>query len=195
MLYFRSIQRCSTRKCARLGETKLSDEEGVINAGPKVNLIWMHDLLDQSKSFKEIASSPRLREVANSFLIDARNHGKSEHVSVHTFNAMSLDLVEYIANRNMDNIFLLGHGMGGKTILTALHQHKAFLENRVKGVVLLNTLPRGINAAGLASAQRYINQLKSIDLSEVHSKEEASIKINEKISIKSVAEKVLANLK
>lgn len=61
---------------------------------------------------------------------------------------MAYDLVEYIANRNMKDIFLIGHSMGGRTILSAMHDHHAFLKERVKGVIIVDVLPSSYAVAG-----------------------------------------------
>ena len=74
-------------------------------------------------------------------MLDARNHGKAEHTKTMTFPEMAYDLVDYIANRDMKDIYLLGHSMGGRTIMAAMRDHKAFLEDRVKGVIIVDVLP------------------------------------------------------
>lgn len=51
---------------------------------------------------------------------------------------MAYDLVEYLANRDMKDLFLIGHSMGGSTILTAMKNHKAFLSDRTKGVIIVD---------------------------------------------------------
>lgn len=56
-----------------------------------------------------------------------RNHGKSEHTRTMSFPEMAYDLVDYIANRDMKDIYLLGHSMGGRTVMSAMRDHKAFL--------------------------------------------------------------------
>lgn len=44
-----------------------------------------------------------------------------------TYQEMAYDLVDYIANRDMRDIYLLGHSMGGRTVMAAMRDHKAFL--------------------------------------------------------------------
>jgi pimeloyl-ACP methyl ester carboxylesterase len=42
-------------------------------------------------------------------LLDARNHGDSEHRPTNTIPEMALDLLAFIDKHNLDNIFLMGH--------------------------------------------------------------------------------------
>ena len=73
---------------------------------------------------------------------------------------MSYDLIDYIVNRDMKNIYLLGHGMGGRIIMTAIKEHKSFLEDRVKGIILENSISTGVNLNETPASRainRYLN--------------------------------------
>lgn len=98
MMHLRLINRFGdVVKCARLGVTKPK----VIQSEKKPDLICLHELLDNSKTFTEFAANERIKETVNTCLLDARNHGKSEHCDSHTFKDMAYDLIDYIANRDM----------------------------------------------------------------------------------------------
>lgn len=139
MMRMRQAFRFCTFKCAIMNEIKVPALNGDLT---KNNMIWLHGMFDSSKTFVNMASDDQLRRLTNSFLLDARNHGDSEHCDSHSFEELSYDLVDYIANRDMKDIYLLGHSMGGRTIMTAMRDHKAFLEDRVKGVIIVDILPR-----------------------------------------------------
>lgn len=49
--------------------------------------------------------------------VDARNHGRSPHHHEHNYDAMAADLEVYIADNHLENVVLLGHSMGGKTVM------------------------------------------------------------------------------
>ncbi|MDT0643330.1 alpha/beta fold hydrolase [Zunongwangia sp. F363] len=54
-------------------------------------------------------------------LIDQRNHGKSPHTDDFNYNLLAEDIVEYCKTKNLKDIILMGHSMGGKTaMLTAV---------------------------------------------------------------------------
>ena len=49
--------------------------------------------------------------------IDMRNHGKSFHSEVFTYEAMVQDLVDYIEGNNLGTADIIGHSMGGKAAM------------------------------------------------------------------------------
>lgn len=50
-------------------------------------------------------------------LVDARNHGRSFHSEYFSYPFMVSDLADYCGYHNLEQIFLLGHSMGGKTAM------------------------------------------------------------------------------
>jgi len=56
------------------------------------------------------------------YAIDQRNHGRSPHDNLHTYDAMAEDLAEFLNDNNFSSASLMGHSMGGKTAMQfALH--------------------------------------------------------------------------
>ena len=49
--------------------------------------------------------------------VDGRNHGRSPHHHEHNYDAMAADLEVYIEDNHLENVVLLGHSMGGKTVM------------------------------------------------------------------------------
>ena len=49
--------------------------------------------------------------------VDGRNHGRSPHHHEHNYDAMAADLEVYIADNHLENVVLVGHSMGGKTVM------------------------------------------------------------------------------
>mgnify|MGYP000294829618 CR=1 FL=1 len=50
-------------------------------------------------------------------LIDQRNHGRSFHTEDFDYELMVEDLRNYIQHFNLENVNLIGHSMGGKTVM------------------------------------------------------------------------------
>lgn len=50
-------------------------------------------------------------------LIDQRNHGRSFHSDAFDYELMVEDLHNYIQHYNLENVNLIGHSMGGKTVM------------------------------------------------------------------------------
>ena len=75
-------------------------------------IIILHGLYGSSDNWFTIA-----RKLENNYTIylpDARNHGRSPHNTVHTYEAMRDDLKEFIDSHKIKNPILIGHSMGGK---------------------------------------------------------------------------------
>ena len=52
-------------------------------------------------------------------LLDLRNHGRSPHSNEMNYEFMANDINEYCSRKNLKNILLLGHSMGGKVAMQA----------------------------------------------------------------------------
>lgn len=51
------------------------------------------------------------------YLIDLRNHGQSPHHPDFNYDVMADDIIEFINQHQLENVFLMGHSMGGKTVM------------------------------------------------------------------------------
>ena len=84
------------------------------------DLIVLHGLLGTSDNWQTLA-----RGWSNDFRVwlpDARNHGRSPHHPDHSYAAMAADLGAFLDAHGIERASLLGHSMGGKTVLQyALH--------------------------------------------------------------------------
>lgn len=76
-------------------------------------LIILHGFLGMSDNWKTLGG----QYAAAGFqvhMVDLRNHGRSFHSDVFTYEAMVQDLLEYCRANQLEKIDLLGHSMGGK---------------------------------------------------------------------------------
>ena len=51
------------------------------------------------------------------YLLDQRNHGRSPHSDEFTYEAMAADLSGFLQDHSLENPVLVGHSMGGKTVM------------------------------------------------------------------------------
>jgi pimeloyl-ACP methyl ester carboxylesterase len=65
------------------------------------------------------------------YIVDQRNHGHSAHSAVMNYDAMAEDLEQLIANENLRDVYLIGHSMGGKTILRFAQTHAFLIEKMI----------------------------------------------------------------
>jgi pimeloyl-ACP methyl ester carboxylesterase len=79
-------------------------------------LLILHGLFGQSDNWNTLAK--QFSEQGFSvYTIDQRNHGLSPHSDEMSFSSMSSDLLELINDLALKNVILLGHSLGGKTVM------------------------------------------------------------------------------
>ena len=77
-------------------------------------LVVLHGLFGSGDNWRSIAQK-YLQSEFEVYLIDQRNHGRSFHHTVHTYDALANDVLELLDQLNLPRVTLLGHSMGGKT--------------------------------------------------------------------------------
>lgn len=61
-------------------------------------------------------------------LIDQRNHGRSFHSDDFNYELLVEDLRDYITHHNLGKVSLLGHSMGGKTVMLFAVEYPDFID-------------------------------------------------------------------
>lgn len=56
----------------------------------------------------------------NTYSMDLRNHGNSEHKDDMSLKDMGEDIVNFLEEKNLHDVYLMGHSMGGRAIMSAL---------------------------------------------------------------------------
>lgn len=79
-------------------------------------LIILHGLFGQSDNWNTLAKNFSDKGF-HVFTVDQRNHGLSPHSNEWNYEVMADDLKQFIDDHNLNNPILLGHSMGGKTVL------------------------------------------------------------------------------
>lgn len=82
------------------------------------NLIVLHGLLGSSNNFRSIVSNPTVKSKVNSYLLDLRNHGSSEHKSSMNIREMAEDVAHFIREKRLENLIIMGHSLGGKVSMS-----------------------------------------------------------------------------
>lgn len=52
------------------------------------------------------------------YAVDARNHGESPHSPNHRYEDLAEDVREFYRQHNIDKAIVIGHSMGGRTMMT-----------------------------------------------------------------------------
>lgn len=79
-------------------------------------LIIVHGLYGASDNW--VTHGKILSQYFEVYIVDQRNHGNSPHSSEHNYSVMSNDIYEFMQYNKIEKAVLLGHSMGGKTVIT-----------------------------------------------------------------------------
>ena len=99
-------------------------------------LLIVHGYFGNGDNWKTIANN--LTDSFEVHLIDQRNHGRSFHSDEFDYELMVEDLHNYIQYHQLKKVHLLGHSMGGKTVMLYAVE---FPEN-VRKLVVADISPR-----------------------------------------------------
>jgi esterase len=78
-------------------------------------LIILHGLLGTQENWRTLSKA--FGEQFQVFALDQRNHGRSPHSEVFTYEAMSEDLHDFMQEHQLTSAHVLGHSMGGKVAM------------------------------------------------------------------------------
>ncbi|WP_447635138.1 alpha/beta fold hydrolase [Flavobacterium microcysteis] len=79
-------------------------------------LLILHGFLGMSDNWKTFAGQIAA-EGFQLHILDLRNHGRSFHSDIFTYEAMVQDVFEYCQEHGLDKVSILGHSMGGKVAM------------------------------------------------------------------------------
>ena len=78
-------------------------------------IIILHGLFGSSDNWLTLGKI--LAETHRVYMLDARNHGQSPRSEIFDYNSMAADLKEFMDDYSIINPILIGHSMGGKTVM------------------------------------------------------------------------------
>lgn len=125
-------------------------------------LFILHGLFGSSDNWQRLGK--QFSENYTVYLIDQRNHGRSAHSAEHNYELMSDDLLELMNDEQIDKAILMGHSMGGKTVMHFAVNHP----ERVEKMVVVDMSPKKYPVTNLD----IIQALEKVNLEEVKSRKE-----------------------
>jgi pimeloyl-ACP methyl ester carboxylesterase len=128
----------------------------------------LHGLLGNRLNFLSLAKRKEISGYSDVYVVDLRNHGWSQHMSEHSAESMSADIVHFMSKRAISEAIMVGFSMGGKAAM-----HLAFNNpSRFKGLLLLDCGPFNYPSFNLPDVnfQHVLDELSSINLSSHSSK-------------------------
>ena len=126
-------------------------------------LVILHGLFGSLDNWFSIAKE--LVEHYTLYLIDQRNHGDSPHAEVWNYAVMVEDLKELLDAEGLGKVFLMGHSMGGKTVMNFAMKYP----DRVQKLIVADIAPRYYPI----HHQAILEGLNSLDLKSIQSRKEA----------------------
>lgn len=112
----------------------------VLGSGNETDLIILHGLLGSADNWQTLGK--KYADEYKVHLIDARNHGRSPNDKHHSYNLMVSDLLKYLDDNGIEKATLLGHSMGGKTVMHFAELHP----ERVSKLIVADIAPRAYKA-------------------------------------------------
>jgi pimeloyl-ACP methyl ester carboxylesterase len=129
--------------------------------------VIMHGLFGTSDNWQTLGR--RFSETHKVYLVDMRNHGRTEHNPELDYQFMADDIKEFIQSENLQNPIVMGHSMGGKAAMQFALQNPDLLSK----LIVVDIAPK----AYPPHHDEIIAGLKSIDLAALQSRNEADEKL------------------
>lgn len=136
-------------------------------------LIILHGLFGQSDNWNTLAK--KFAEIGfRVFVVDQRNHGLSPHSEEWSYQWMAEDLKEFILEKQLDKPILLGHSMGGKTVLFFNH----LFPTMAHSLIIVDIAARAYEP----HHQKVLEALHAVDFNSIKTRKEAEQILGEHIS-------------
>ena len=156
-------------------------------------LIIVHGLYGMSDNWVAIAKA--LSKEFEVFVIDQRNHGNSPHSTEHNYNLLQEDLHEFMQEQEIEKAVLLGHSMGGKTVMNFAKYHPEM----ISALVVVDISPKRYKGEQLEKSKakhlQILKAMQSIDIQNIEKREDIRSKIISELKEERVADFILKNLK
>ena len=150
-------------------------------------LIILHGLLGCSDNW--IFHGKKFSNFFRVFLIDQMNHGNSPH-SIHiNYDSLSDDIYEFIIEKKLSPVTIIGHSMGGKVAMFFALKYP----NLINRLIVLDIAPKDYSIN--ARFNSIIQAVLSLPLKDIKSRKEADNFLSSYISELSVRNFLLKNLK
>ncbi len=147
-------------------------------------LLILHGYFGNGDNWKTIAD--KVSDKFQVHLIDQRNHGRSFHTDEFDYELMIEDLCNYIEHHQLEKVNLLGHSMGGKTVMLYAVE---FPEN-VSKLIVADISPRMYPP----HHHDILDALNSIDFSVQNSRKLVDEKLSELIPEVGVRQFLMKNI-
>ncbi len=147
-------------------------------------LVILHGLFGSADNWLSIARE--LDKEFTMYLVDQRNHGDSPHDDEWNYEVMVEDLKELLDEEGLDKAYLMGHSMGGKTVMNFALKYP----ERVEKLIVADIAPRYYPV----HHESILEGLNSLDLKTISSRKEADDALANYISEPGIRQFLLKSL-
>ena len=142
-------------------------------------LIIVHGLYGSSDNWISMAKS--LSSNFEVFLPDQRNHGNSPHSPRHDYPSMRDDLTRFMEDQKLDSAILMGHSMGGKTVM-----HLAVEQpGSVDSMIIIDIAPQAYSfskdSGQPLSHDRILDAMLAVDFDRVDKRDDVATQLERSI--------------
>ncbi len=147
-------------------------------------LLILHGFFGMGDNWKSLANKFSLNFEVH--LIDQRNHGRSFHTDDFSYELMIEDLENYIIHHELKNVNLIGHSMGGKTVMLFATSHLKM----VKNIIVADISPRYYPP----HHQFILEALNAVDFSTISKRSEVKDVLSKYIDEEGIKQFLLKNV-
>lgn len=126
-------------------------------------LILLHGLFGSLDNW--VTHARDLADTYSVYLVDQRNHGKSPHSEDWDYDLMAQDLHDFMDQHGIMQAHLLGHSMGGKTVMRFASE----FPERVDKLLVIDMAPKHYQPHHTA----ILRALSALDLSRLDTRQDA----------------------
>ena len=147
-------------------------------------LFILHGLFGMLDNWHNMAR--KLSKHLNVVTVDQRNHGKSPHSDEMSFELMAEDLATLMTDLRIEKAHVLGHSMGGKTVMKFADLHPDKLDK----LIVVDIAPKKYKPGHLT----YFKAFNAIDFSKCETRKDADAELSKVEPNLSVRQFLLKNL-
>ncbi|KAI8333893.1 Alpha/Beta hydrolase protein [Chlamydoabsidia padenii] len=152
-------------------------------------LVICHGLFGSKQNWKALAKALNRRLSRDVYALDLRNHGESPHSLPHTYEAMALDVHQWVLEQGLKKPIFLGHSMGGKTVMTLAMTHPHI----VYKLIVADIAP--VHMTLLPEFPKYVQGMKVVQETQLKRQSEADQIMKDYEPDVAVRQFLLTNLK
>lgn len=154
----------------------------------KPPIIICHGLFGNQRNWLSLSKRLNIRTGRKVITYDAVNHGTSSHHPEMSYIDMAHDLVNLMKKLKLKKSLLIGHSMGGKTVMSA----SLLAPGMVEKLVIVDIAPT--ISSSLSESYGYMKGMKKIDLSVVKTKRDVENEVKKFVPSSFVVSFLMTNL-